>query len=220
MSEEYLAHHGILGQRWGIRRFQPYSTTGGRKSGKPGKEIGMAAKKTAAPSNKPKEPEKTPEEKQREFEERKTFALKNGSAADILKYKGHLTNQEMTDAINRIRNENTLKELAARDVPKVKTAEDRVNDLLRKADIAKRALNTIVEVNAAITKTKDAFDPESNKKNQQKQKDLATLSAVDLISKYGYGKLSATELDTAIKRMKKEHELEDISKGIWGKNDK
>ena len=24
IDEEYLAHHGILGQKWGIRRFQPY----------------------------------------------------------------------------------------------------------------------------------------------------------------------------------------------------
>lgn len=30
--------------RWGVRRYQPYSTTGPRKSGKAGKEIGAAAK--------------------------------------------------------------------------------------------------------------------------------------------------------------------------------
>lgn len=43
--ETELYHHGIRGQKWGVRRFQPYSYTGPRKGGKLGKEIGMAGKK-------------------------------------------------------------------------------------------------------------------------------------------------------------------------------
>ena len=38
---DILSHHGILGQKWGIRRFQPYSVKP-RGSGKSGKEIGKA----------------------------------------------------------------------------------------------------------------------------------------------------------------------------------
>ena len=38
-SDSELYHHGVLGQKWGIRRYQSYSTVP-RKSGKGGIEIG------------------------------------------------------------------------------------------------------------------------------------------------------------------------------------
>lgn len=42
-SSSDLQHYGVLGMHWGIRRYQPYSTTGPRKGGKTGREIGEAA---------------------------------------------------------------------------------------------------------------------------------------------------------------------------------
>ena len=43
MENNTLQHHGVLGMKWGIRRYQPYSTVP-RQSGKGGKEIGEAIK--------------------------------------------------------------------------------------------------------------------------------------------------------------------------------
>ncbi len=41
LYSDYLAHHGVMGMHWGIRRYQSYSTVP-RGSGKGGKEIGEA----------------------------------------------------------------------------------------------------------------------------------------------------------------------------------
>ena len=44
---DYLAHHGVLGMHWGIRRYQPYSIGYQRKGGESGKFVGGKGKSSS-----------------------------------------------------------------------------------------------------------------------------------------------------------------------------
>ena len=53
MDGDHLEHHGVLGMKWGIRRYQSYSQVP-RKSGEGGKEQGLARKKSKLEAKKAK----------------------------------------------------------------------------------------------------------------------------------------------------------------------
>lgn len=147
-ESNYLAHHGILGQKHGQRNGPPYPLKAGDHSASEKKagwikslrdkhEAKKRKKKQRAALEKARQvraqktaEKKAAEAKKAEFESKKQEILRSGDAKQILQYKDQLTDQEIQSALNRLRNERDIKSM----VPAEKSGFDKINNFMKKAD--------------------------------------------------------------------------------------
>ena len=194
MDQNYLEHHGILGMKWGVRRFQ-------RKDG----SLTPAGKKRYGDDDK----EETPEE----FEARKKRALQAGSAKEVLEFQGKLTNQELNDAINRINSETRLKELATIKKQTGAEAMRSVSDKIEKAtDVANKSINAWNTAAKIINSLTDANMPildgtnKRAKASEEARKKLIESGTPEEIAKH-FGKLKVSELKEVANRFKYQDQI-------------
>lgn len=114
MYNNELYHHGRLGQKWGQRNGPPYPLTG---RGLSAYRQRRKAKKAGKLEKKQTKTETEEETKARHDTERERV-LREGSATEVFQFRNELSNQELSNALNRIKWTNELARLAAEESEK------------------------------------------------------------------------------------------------------
>ena len=185
-----LSHHGILGQKWGIRRFQTKSgalTPAGMKryggdgddssSGESGGHGGNARRYANADGSLTQEGVARLRAKRRgevdddfdaDFEEVKKAVLNSGKASDVYELRGQISNKELQDAVARINWEKQLKNAAVADQ---KTVFDTIETIGKRAQTVSNAINSVDNLMTSAGKVLDRVDKITGSDRFKKIKD-------------------------------------------------
>lgn len=219
-TDEILEHYGILGMRWGVRRFQNKDgslTNAGQKryegsSDKKVRHKPSSARKLAKQRAANLEKARQAKIAKKQYEEDKKKALESGTAEDILRYKGKLTNQELQTAVNRINLETQLSNMAQKDV---KSGWDKMDSLMNKVgkvtDYSNKAINlynVIAKINNSFSDSKmQVIDGVGKKVASKMDKLIKTGSPEEILNAVKSGKLTEDQTAAAIKRLNAEKTL-------------
>ena len=186
-SENDIEHHGVMGMKWGIRRYQPYSLIP-RKSGKNGKLVGDAKKKAKSSSKtsvskkaaskkvadvKKSRNQKSAEAKAAAEKQEKTARqrresldklIKSGDAKSIYERRSEMSQKQLQEAVNRLNTEKQLRSIVAEQNPsKLNARVQKFSDIMDTVNKVNTAVNTGVNTYSSASHIKkDLFNINEN----------------------------------------------------------
>lgn len=165
-EEDYLEHHGILGQKWGVRRTPEqlghYVTRKERKRSKIEKRMNSAKAKGNSKSfykNKKRlekidaQIKKASEEKLKQENEAKEKLIRSANLEEIIKNQDRLSDNELNTAINRIRSSQQLVSMQKQvELDKIQAKRDKLDRATQLVDTGMKAFNKYEDVAKLVNK--------------------------------------------------------------------
>lgn len=219
-TEDELYHHGIKGQKWGIRRFQPY-LPGSKVKG--GKEVGKAtkvkqrggivehfkAKQAAHKKSAAVKKAQATRKANTDYEAAKKKAIESGTAEDLAKFKGKLTNEEYSKAFMRLQNEKKLADMVAANQ---KSVWDTIDSGMKIVERVGKYAGTIATAKENFSKMDEALhkkenDDKKDAKEAAKKDFMNKATYEELVKDSGKYKLDTKEYNMVVARIKGESVL-------------
>lgn len=194
--EIYLIHHGIGGQKWGVRHGPPYPLGKGGIKKRPNIVKSMLAKR------KEKKAEKAEREKQK--------VLSSGSASDVLKMRDKLTDDELRRASERIKNVQNLEKL---EDSEASILFDRIDNWAGRANQVNKNINSAIDIVNTIDKANNLYKKYKMRDFNKAKERIIKSGNPDLVFRNS-GVLNNSEFESAFKRINSEKALERMVKHI------
>lgn len=137
LSEDTLAHHGIIGQLWGHRNGPPYPlskkiSTGSRLKGSAKRKAKRTQRRRVKSLKKARKAREAKRVEQQQIQKSKEEIIKSKDINQMLKKVDDFSNKEIDDMLKRLETENRLKEAVKKLNESNKPATKKVVESIKK----------------------------------------------------------------------------------------